>query len=79
MIGAHSMIERPEPVNRVAPPREIITSSMKQTQNSQTATGRRERVCATRRFGGASVAVAVVMRSGSYRHTHTPSARSCEG
>ena len=41
--GAHSMIERPEPVSRVAPPRPIMTKIIAATMNSQPAT--------TRRFG----------------------------
>ena len=36
--GAHSMIDRPEPVRRVAPPRITMPQIMKATVNSQRAT-----------------------------------------
>ena len=41
MIGAHSMMDRPEPVRRVAPPSVTITRTMAQRANSQSATGRK--------------------------------------
>ena len=51
--GAHSMIERPEPVRRVTPPSTIITMTMNATANSQVATSRRLRRPAARSSGGA--------------------------
>src|SRR6185312_17268846 len=41
--GAHSMIDRPEPVSRVAPPRATITRIMKQVANNHSDTSRRLR------------------------------------
>jgi hypothetical protein len=41
------MMESPEPVRRVAPPRAIMPSSMKQMRKSQTDTARRDRVAGT--------------------------------
>jgi hypothetical protein len=38
--GAHSMIERPEPVRRVAPPSAIITQIAPAIASSQYATAR---------------------------------------
>ena len=38
--GAHSMMDRPEPVSRVAPPRATIAQTMAATTSSQTATAR---------------------------------------
>ena len=39
MIGCHSVMERPEPVSRVAPPRLTIRKTSAATANSHTRTG----------------------------------------
>src|SRR4029078_1111163 len=44
MIGFHSVIERPEPVNRVIPPSKICMMIIKTPISNQIATGREERV-----------------------------------
>ena len=40
MTGFHSVIERPEPVSRVAPPTTTMQNTISATQTSQSATGR---------------------------------------
>ena len=44
MMGAHSMMERPDPVRRVAPPRMTMPQIMKETVKSQMATRLRFRL-----------------------------------
>ena len=48
--GAHSMIDSPDPVSRVAPPSAIITSNIAQIANSQDETCTLSR-CRRRSFG----------------------------